>query len=411
MGVPRADRATARPKKKVHGKQGTNKTVASPMSGESRSAGNDRLFDRPTTVRWTALYRGLRGHLRLRSPGGRRIHAVRGRRAGRGADPERQLGRNVEKRDRAICVRPATCCSACRPLLRLHQRSERRATAIRPAGYYNLKTQRLLSLCATSSIRTVRACMSLGEAVVWTSSATGCCRSKGVSARRRRTTSCCMRWIRPVFVIDAYTRRLLVQRHGVGRWDRSPTRSCVRGFEAGAAEPDVALFQQYHALLVDAREGRVCRKNAGVRDSAASRATVRDRAQSDLGLSCAFVGADRAIAAGLFGACRAPRRFAVRTVRPVVLVLLGKLGDADPDAGGDTDAATAAWRADRRDVLADTFGQQVWPLRSSVWLVPARRTPRRRSGTAGRCVGWCWQSVCATVTQHIVAEGVADVCR
>ena len=61
---------------------------------------------------------------------------------------------------------------------------------------------------------------------------------------------------RPVFVIDAYTRRIL------GRLGLAPARDSYRAFQALFAESlpqDEGLFNEYHALLV--RHGKdVCRK-------------------------------------------------------------------------------------------------------------------------------------------------------
>jgi len=63
---------------------------------------------------------------------------------------------------------------------------------------------------------------------------------------------------RPVFVIDAYTRRILV-RHAEARGNE-PYEALRRRFEA-ALPPDPGLFNQYHALLVRAGKEH-CRKAA-----------------------------------------------------------------------------------------------------------------------------------------------------
>ena len=63
---------------------------------------------------------------------------------------------------------------------------------------------------------------------------------------------------RPVFVIDAYTRRILA-RHHAGRGDE-PYETLRRRFEA-ALPPDPQLFNQFHALLVRAGKDH-CRKGA-----------------------------------------------------------------------------------------------------------------------------------------------------
>ena len=61
---------------------------------------------------------------------------------------------------------------------------------------------------------------------------------------------------RPVFVIDAYTRRLLA-RHGLARGDE-PYEALRGGFER-ALPPDVPLFKEYHALIVEHAK-QACRK-------------------------------------------------------------------------------------------------------------------------------------------------------
>ncbi|MCB1773624.1 MAG: endonuclease [Gammaproteobacteria bacterium] len=130
--------------------------------------------------------------------------------------------------------------------------SGRIADAIRPSGYFNVKTQRLLSLCRF-----------LGE-------------EGGLAgfARRepgdRRGALLAVHGIgpetaddillyalqQPVFVIDTYTRRLL-QRLGLAD-GRESYEDLRLGFE-DALGPDVALFNEFHALIV--RHAKVsCRK-------------------------------------------------------------------------------------------------------------------------------------------------------
>lgn len=126
------------------------------------------------------------------------------------------------------------------------------AQLIRPAGYYNLKTERLLQLCdylaSFQGLDELRE-LPLDEA------RSGLLSVWGVGPE---TADDILLYAldRPVFVIDAYTRRLLV-RIGLasGGEDYEQLR---RGFER-ALPPDVALFKQFHALVVEHAKF-VCRK-------------------------------------------------------------------------------------------------------------------------------------------------------
>jgi endonuclease-3 related protein len=129
---------------------------------------------------------------------------------------------------------------------------EQVADAVRPSGYFNVKTQRLLSLCRF-----------LGS-------------EQGLEgfARRdpsdRRVVLLAVNGIgpetaddillyalqQPVFVIDTYTRRLLL-RLGLAE-GRESYEILRQGFEQ-ALGADAALFNEYHALIV--RHAKVsCRK-------------------------------------------------------------------------------------------------------------------------------------------------------
>ena len=124
--------------------------------------------------------------------------------------------------------------------------------AIRPSGYYNVKTQRLRNLCvfldrqggldafAQQSMESQRA---------------GLLGVKGVGPETADDILL-YAFDRPVFVIDTYTRRLLTRFELV---QGTETYDELRlGFERELS-PDVELFKQYHALIVThAKE--VCRK-------------------------------------------------------------------------------------------------------------------------------------------------------
>lgn len=117
------------------------------------------------------------------------------------------------------------------------------AQLIQPAGYFNIKARRLISLCRFIRDRG-------GER-----------RLMGIPTQRFRSALLEVHGIgpetaddillyafeRPVFVIDAYTRRLF-SRLGMIT-GAEPYEVLRRGFEAGLG-PDVNLFSEYHALIV-----------------------------------------------------------------------------------------------------------------------------------------------------------------
>jgi endonuclease-3 related protein len=122
--------------------------------------------------------------------------------------------------------------------------TERRlALLIRPAGYFNVKARRLKALCH------------------WLQSAGGIPRLRKLPTAELRAALLAVHGIgpesaddillyafeRPVFVIDAYTRRLL-QTLKLIRGDEH-YETLRAGFES-ALDPDVAMFNEYHALFV-----------------------------------------------------------------------------------------------------------------------------------------------------------------
>lgn len=128
------------------------------------------------------------------------------------------------------------------------------AELIRPAGYYNLKAQRLRHLCRY--LQQAGGLAALGTMPL-EQARSGLLAVKGVGPE---TADDILLFAldRPVFVIDAYTRRLL-QRHGLARGDE-PYETLRRGFER-ALPPDPGLFKEYHALIVEHAK-RACRKRA-----------------------------------------------------------------------------------------------------------------------------------------------------
>lgn len=117
------------------------------------------------------------------------------------------------------------------------------ADALRPAGYFNVKARRLATFC---------------EAYQAEGGFEGLARLDSATLRRRllaingvgpETADDMLLYAfeRPVFVIDAYTRRIFARLGQIaGREGYEEIRA---GFEA-ALGPDVAVFKEYHALIV-----------------------------------------------------------------------------------------------------------------------------------------------------------------
>lgn len=126
------------------------------------------------------------------------------------------------------------------------------AAAIRPSGYFNIKARRLRNLCEFLAARGgLEAFAGLPLEV----QREGLLRVNGVGPE---TADDILLYAleQPVFVIDAYTRRLL-QRYGLASGEES-YEILRAGFEQAMPE-DVHVYQQYHALIVmHAKE--VCRK-------------------------------------------------------------------------------------------------------------------------------------------------------
>jgi endonuclease-3 related protein len=129
---------------------------------------------------------------------------------------------------------------------------DRLAELIRPSGYFNIKARRLRALCRF--LQDVGGLEGLARRPL-DAARTALLAVKGVGPE---TADDILLYAleRPVFVIDVYTRRLLA-RHGLisGVEDYESLR---RGIER-ALGPDVALFKEYHALIV-AHAKVACRK-------------------------------------------------------------------------------------------------------------------------------------------------------
>ncbi|MBK1644598.1 endonuclease [Thiocapsa imhoffii] len=126
------------------------------------------------------------------------------------------------------------------------------AEALRPSGYYHLKTMRVRAFCSAYEA------------------------GGGFSALAARDTHSLRTWLlavkgigpetaddillyafdRPVFVVDAYTRRLFSR---LGLLPGKPGYESIRHAFEQALGPDVDLFKEYHALIVS--QGKtVCRQ-------------------------------------------------------------------------------------------------------------------------------------------------------
>jgi len=122
-------------------------------------------------------------------------------------------------------------------------RETRLARLIRPAGYFNVKARRLKHLCRwltdNGGIQALSGwpTPTLRQALL------------GVHGIGPETADDILLYAfaRPVFVIDSYTRRLL-QAHQLIRGDE-PYEMLRTQIEA-ALDPDVPLYNEYHALIV-----------------------------------------------------------------------------------------------------------------------------------------------------------------
>lgn len=126
------------------------------------------------------------------------------------------------------------------------------AEAIRASGYFNIKARRLRNLCEFLADEGGLEAFARRELA---DQRAGLLRVNGVGPE---TADDILLYAldRPVFVIDAYTRRLLT-RYRLARGDEG-YETLRQGFER-VIEPDVYLFQQYHALIVMHAKA-VCRK-------------------------------------------------------------------------------------------------------------------------------------------------------
>jgi endonuclease-3 related protein len=120
------------------------------------------------------------------------------------------------------------------------------AELIRPSGFFNVKSERLrifvewLQLKAAGSLEQL-------FAQDWRSLRQELLAVKGVG---RETADSILLYAgnQPTFVVDAYTRRLLYR---LGMIAEHADYETVRGLFMDELPPDVALFNEYHALIVE----------------------------------------------------------------------------------------------------------------------------------------------------------------
>ncbi|MBK5935267.1 MAG: endonuclease [Halorhodospira halophila] len=129
------------------------------------------------------------------------------------------------------------------PVALIEAEGDEVAEAIRPAGYFNVKTRRLRNLCIAYLQEGCMEGMQLRR--------TEALREKllAVNGVGRETADDILLYAfhRPVFVIDAYTRRIL-QRLGWIQGDEGYER--LRAGVEAALGPDTAAFNELHAQIV-----------------------------------------------------------------------------------------------------------------------------------------------------------------
>jgi len=134
--------------------------------------------------------------------------------------------------------------------------AERLAELIVPAGYYNLKARRLLNFIEMLHAEyggALARLFRLEDSALRTKLLT-------VNGIGPETADSIMLYAayRPVFVVDAYTRRFML-RHGWLRGDE--TYDAIAEIFTGQLEPDMQVFNEFHALIV--RLGKEhCRRKA-----------------------------------------------------------------------------------------------------------------------------------------------------
>ena len=126
------------------------------------------------------------------------------------------------------------------------------AELIRPAGYFNVKARRLRNFCAVYRDNGGEQ----GLAALETHELRALLLSANGVGPETADDILLYAFHRPVFVIDAYTRRIGAR---LGWYAGDEGYETLRQAFEAAIGPDVPAFNQYHALLVNHGKG-VCRK-------------------------------------------------------------------------------------------------------------------------------------------------------
>ena len=126
------------------------------------------------------------------------------------------------------------------------------ATWLTPSGYFNIKAQRLRNYCQWY--------VNAGEFAILSDDDTDVLRKKllAVNGVGQETADDILLYAfsRPVFVIDAYTRRLFSRLRLV---DKDATYEALRQRFEKSLKEDALLFNEYHALIVRHAK-QVCKK-------------------------------------------------------------------------------------------------------------------------------------------------------
>lgn len=145
---------------------------------------------------------------------------------------------NVE---RALTRLRDACALEAEPILALSETAL--AEAVRPSGYFNVKARRLRGFCAAYVAAGGEAALErlpTPELRTWL---------LGISGIGPETADDILLYAfeRPVFVVDAYTRRLFER---LGLLSGTPRYEQIRAAFERALAPDVPTFKEYHALIV-----------------------------------------------------------------------------------------------------------------------------------------------------------------
>jgi endonuclease-3 related protein len=154
---------------------------------------------------------------------------------------------NVEK-----AITNLKAADALDPAVIVRTHPKRLASWLRPSGYFNIKAKRLRSLCRWTLDRGGVAALAK-----WPTDAlrAGLLSVNGVGAETADDIVL-YAFERPVFVIDAYTRRIFSR---LGLIEGDEDYETLRGFFERSLAADHQLFNDYHALIV-VHGKDVCRK-------------------------------------------------------------------------------------------------------------------------------------------------------